>query len=77
MICALHTARELHVPLCNLTCPHCNFPHLDTDATCHSTSNIHVCANPTCNKKYRNSSGAFGNPLATYDLIDNKLVQRI
>jgi hypothetical protein len=63
---AMQLATAFKAPLAQLTCPHCNFPHLDTDATCHTSSKIHVCSNATCNKKYRNASGAFGNPLAEY-----------
>jgi uncharacterized protein YcbK (DUF882 family) len=33
---ALHVTSALRAPTANLYCPHCNFPHLDTPATCHT-----------------------------------------
>jgi hypothetical protein len=33
---ALHVTSAMRVPTATLSCPHCNFPHLDTPATCHN-----------------------------------------
>jgi hypothetical protein len=67
---ALYETRELNRTVKPLMCPTCSFPHLDTKATCHSLDNISMCRNPTCRKQYKNSSGAFGNPLAAYDIVN-------
>ena len=73
-ICAMQYACANSIPLAQLSCPHCNFPVLDTEGDNTLATAKHVCKNAACAGEFRNRSKAFGNPLAAYKLENNRLI---
>ena len=60
--------------MAQLSCPHCNFPVLDTEENHTMSKGRHVCKNAACAGEFRNNTKAFGNPLAAYKIENNCLV---
>ncbi len=73
-VCAMQYACANSIPLAQLSCPHCDFPVLDTEEDNTLATAKHVCKNAACAGEFRNRSKAFGNPLAAYKLENNRLI---